>query len=182
MALTSPPMTVTKLDAARRQLQTAIRLWFQDADPVSIHTLAAAAYEIIHAVSKQRNPKRRKLLFDMSFIRDEYRAEFARKLKEPGNSNNPKEQIIEYNPDVGWGFILFAVLGAGWCGERCNAEETAFLRWQFLHYPQLFTEEWRKKYTSRLSDAALNRVLSLPKSEFPQVSDQIPDPLPEQYH
>ena len=33
---------VTKLDAARRQLETAITLWFHDGDPVSIHTLAAA--------------------------------------------------------------------------------------------------------------------------------------------
>ena len=32
-------IVVTKLDAARRQLRTAIRLWFQEADPVSIHTL-----------------------------------------------------------------------------------------------------------------------------------------------
>src|SRR5207245_10811773 len=34
-------ITVTKLDAARRQLRTAIRLWFEEGDPVSIHTLAA---------------------------------------------------------------------------------------------------------------------------------------------
>jgi hypothetical protein len=29
---------VSKLDAAKRQLETAIRLYFSDGDPVSIHT------------------------------------------------------------------------------------------------------------------------------------------------
>jgi hypothetical protein len=32
-------IVVTKPDAARRQHRTAIRLWFQEADPVSIHNL-----------------------------------------------------------------------------------------------------------------------------------------------
>jgi hypothetical protein len=38
---------ISKLDAARRQLDTAIRLYFMGRDPVSIHTLAAAAFEIL---------------------------------------------------------------------------------------------------------------------------------------
>jgi hypothetical protein len=37
---------ISKLDAARRQLDTAIRLYFTEADPVSVRTLAAAAFEI----------------------------------------------------------------------------------------------------------------------------------------
>lgn len=47
-------MTVGKLDVARRQLETAIRLYFDDADPVSIHTLSSAALQIIGDVNKKR--------------------------------------------------------------------------------------------------------------------------------
>ena len=72
-----PELKIGKLDAARRQLETAIALWFKGGDPVSIHTLAYAAYEIIHTVSKKRNPNRRDLLFDTLLVRDEYRKEFA---------------------------------------------------------------------------------------------------------
>jgi len=36
---------VSKLDAARRQLETAIRLYFSEADPISIHALMSAAYQ-----------------------------------------------------------------------------------------------------------------------------------------
>jgi hypothetical protein len=46
---------VTKLDAARRQLETAIMLYFQYGDPVSVHTLCLAAYDVIQILNKQRN-------------------------------------------------------------------------------------------------------------------------------
>jgi hypothetical protein len=47
-------LAITKLDAARRQLETAITLWFHDADPVSVHTLAMAAHGILRALNKKR--------------------------------------------------------------------------------------------------------------------------------
>jgi len=43
---------VNKIEAAHRQLKTACRLFFQDEDSVSVHTLAWAAHEIL-----DRNPK-----------------------------------------------------------------------------------------------------------------------------
>ena len=47
-------LAITKLDAARRQLETAITLWFHDADPVSVHTLVMAAHAILSAINKKR--------------------------------------------------------------------------------------------------------------------------------
>lgn len=35
------PIIVTKIDAARRQLEVAVLLYFNDRDPLAIHTLAA---------------------------------------------------------------------------------------------------------------------------------------------
>ena len=40
-------VTLSKLDVARRQLETAIRLYFYDGDFVSTHTLAAAACKVL---------------------------------------------------------------------------------------------------------------------------------------
>lgn len=40
-------ISFTKLDAARRQINTAIWLWFNGADIISVHTLAAAAHRIV---------------------------------------------------------------------------------------------------------------------------------------
>jgi glyoxylase-like metal-dependent hydrolase (beta-lactamase superfamily II) len=48
-------MKISKTDAARRQLDTAIELYFADGDPVAIHTLAAAAYELIKALRERKD-------------------------------------------------------------------------------------------------------------------------------
>src|SRR5215472_10182699 len=45
--------TVSKIEAARRQLETAIRLYFSDGDPISVHTLTAAAYNVLRGVTAQ---------------------------------------------------------------------------------------------------------------------------------
>jgi hypothetical protein len=80
----------TKVDVARTQLKTAIRLWFHDGDPVSIHTLAYAAYEIIHFVSKKRN-RTKQLIFDTLSVKDEYRGKWAKTIKE--HANFPRDNL-----------------------------------------------------------------------------------------
>ena len=44
-------MIVTKIDAARRQLITAIRLFFDGGDPVSVYSLASNAWEVIDVLA-----------------------------------------------------------------------------------------------------------------------------------
>lgn len=44
---------VNKIDAVKRQLETAIQLFFYEADPVSIHTLAAASYNLLRDLIKR---------------------------------------------------------------------------------------------------------------------------------
>jgi hypothetical protein len=60
------PTVITKLDAAKRQLCSAIRMFFADDDAISVYTLANAALEIFEGRPKkvsQRGPKTR--LFDI---------------------------------------------------------------------------------------------------------------------
>ncbi len=45
---------ITKLEAARRQLETAIRLYFSNGDQISIHTLAAASYNVIRDIVRKK--------------------------------------------------------------------------------------------------------------------------------
>jgi hypothetical protein len=46
-------MPLTKLDAARRQLETAVEMFFFAQDPVAIQTLVTAAYDILRTVAHQ---------------------------------------------------------------------------------------------------------------------------------
>lgn len=45
-------IVTTKLDVARRQLETAIYFFFLDEDPVSMHTLTAASNEVLQGLAK----------------------------------------------------------------------------------------------------------------------------------
>jgi hypothetical protein len=47
-------MRITKLEAARRQLVTGIRLFFEDADSISVYTLGHAAWEVLDALCKHQ--------------------------------------------------------------------------------------------------------------------------------
>src|SRR5690242_8120472 len=75
---------VKKIDAAKRQLDTAIELWFRGGDDVSIHTLAAAAYEIIHAVCEHKKINC-PLLYNTDYIRDEHHRSWTRALRKTAN-------------------------------------------------------------------------------------------------
>ncbi len=45
-------MKINKIEAAYRQAHTAIDLFFHDGDPISIHTLTAAAYNLLRDLTK----------------------------------------------------------------------------------------------------------------------------------
>jgi hypothetical protein len=139
----SAPLQISKLDAARRQLRTAITLWFNDGDPVAIHALAFASYEILHAVSKKRDPSRMKLLFDSDFVKEEFRSELNIAFKQSAyffkHADRDPEAIIEFNPAMSECFIIFAISALQLCGESNGDEENAFLLWIHIHKPRLLT-------------------------------------------
>ena len=111
---------ITKIDAARRQLRTAIELWFADGDPISIHTLAAAAYQIIHDLNRRN--KGPDLLLDSKYIKDEKRREFVSLVKSTSNFMKHADRgkmgmakSIEFSSDSNVGLItfFFGACGAG---------------------------------------------------------------------
>ena len=80
----SDKITVSALDASRRQIETAISLWFSDGDAVSIHTLVAAAHHVCHDISKARGGKSW-ALFNMDFINPEHQSEYKKRICEAEN-------------------------------------------------------------------------------------------------
>jgi hypothetical protein len=162
-------ITVSKMEVARRQLATAIRLWFEDADPVSIHTLAAAAYEIIHVVSRTRK-RTHDLLFDSALIKDEYRAQWNNAIKKPANffkhANKDANETLEFPINAPWGFILFSIAGVQLSGEKLSPEESAFMFWHYFTAPNFLTEQGRQMVADLLPVEHLEDIRALPKREF----------------
>src|SRR5262249_9191903 len=136
----------------------------------SVHTLAVAAYEIVHAVSKKRDPNRRDLLLDTDFIKDEFRSEWTRLLRMHANffkhGDRDPDAVIDFNPELTEWFILFAILGLRVCGERMNDEESVFLSWVQIHRPHFLTESGRQFIANTFSANTLAYVRTRPKREF----------------
>jgi transcriptional regulator with XRE-family HTH domain len=99
----SAKLKVSKLDAARRQLECAIELWFLEKDEVSVHTLAGAAYQIIHDINTHIHP-------DSKFLSAEYfdqgvtqrRHVFTANIHHIGKeADNLEEQLeLGFDPDA----------------------------------------------------------------------------------
>jgi hypothetical protein len=47
-------LTISKLEAAERQLMVAVELYFQNGDEVATHTLSSAAHSVVRGISKVR--------------------------------------------------------------------------------------------------------------------------------
>lgn len=92
---------VSKLDAARRQLEHAIRLYFRHGDVVVIHTLTSAAHQILRDLGKAQGVK--SIMHDegMELIKPERRDEVRKIYAKAENffkhaDRDPEEQLKFY--------------------------------------------------------------------------------------
>jgi hypothetical protein len=163
-------LQISKLDAAHRQLQTAIRMWFYDADPVSTHALAYAAYEVVHDVSKARNPNRPDMLFDSKHIKPDKRKEFIRTFKEAANffkhANRDPHAFVNFTPGLTQVLIFYAIYGIELSGEMLADELLIFKYYLQITTPQILSEEVRKVIADSRFVKHLKGAQAMPKHEF----------------
>lgn len=78
-------LRITKSDAARRQLEVAIRLYFAEDDQVSIHTLTSAAHQLVVDLNRARfgSPTLKETM--LSLVLPEQVPEARRLLNEAAN-------------------------------------------------------------------------------------------------
>jgi hypothetical protein len=92
---------VTKIEAARRQIDSAIYLYFNDHDFVSVHTLASAAVAIVDALLKAKGLP--DTVGDLVNIRPEFKESVRATLTEDANffkhgSKDP-DQTLPFKPE-----------------------------------------------------------------------------------
>lgn len=167
----TPTIRVSKLNAARRQLDCAIELWFAGKDEVSIHTLAAAAHQIVHDINKKKGG--RDLLLDSIVIKDEYRSEYIALIKRDMNffkhADKDPEGITEFAPLQSVMFMLFSAAGLQELGENLNDVERAFFSWLTFHHPTWIRESYRKDLEQKIPVDGIDKIRRLSKHEFFEV-------------
>lgn len=165
-------ITISKLEAARRQLDCALELWLRDGDDVSIHTLAAAAYQIVHDINTA-NGSPRDLIYDTFWIKDEYRREFVNAVKKPANffkhaDNDPDPNgSIQFAPEMSMAFLMCVFEELRQHGEKLTRVQTAFLFWLALHNPRVLKPtNVVLKIVNDLSSAKQSDMRSLSKADL----------------
>ena len=118
-------IVIGKVEAARRQMETAVTLYFNDKDVVSIHTLTAAAHNVLadlhRAKGKDALASTMRELFQ-TYVKEEHRKLVMDKFR--GAENFFKH--ADHDPDAKLEF---------------NADQSALMLWDAVAYYRVLTAE-----------------------------------------
>ena len=135
-------ISVTKLDAAERQLREAIRLFLEGRDPLAIHTLASAAAQITADLLKAKGVP--SLVRSGAMVKAERRAEVMRTIREPENflkhADNDPAGVLLFNPDASPFFIFAAIAEFELLAGKRFPGADVFLIWFYMKYPDVIAE------------------------------------------
>ncbi|HUD60129.1 MAG TPA: hypothetical protein VMQ99_11575 [Acetobacteraceae bacterium] len=143
MAESETTIQVTKINAVHRQIDPAIRMWFADDDPVAIHTLVAAAHELLHTLFKRAGLAG--LLFDSPSIKKEWRSTVAKAIKAPAtffkHAQRDPDATLTFHPGVNETILLYCASALDRMNEAKSIEVIALAWWLWLREPELFLPE-----------------------------------------
>lgn len=147
---------LTKLDAAERQLNQAIKLFFAEDDAVSIHTLAEAASQVLADIGKTLGVE--SLARDSNLIREEKKKEWLKAIFTSRNffkhADKDPNSVHDFNPQMNVYTLLDCVCMHVDITKKWTPETHMYLVWCELAHPELFEK--------RLSDAAFEKLGGLP--------------------
>lgn len=140
-------LKITKLDAAKRQLEVCILLYFNKRDVVSIHTLAAAAHEILHDLYKNAGKQGLMLKNEIPeiYIKQDSIKDYYEKLRAAENffkhADRDPEYIFSFNPEPTEIFIWEScIMYSELSKESCNLFQI-FHAWYSLNHISIFKRE-----------------------------------------
>lgn len=158
----SARLTISKLDAAKRQIEIAIQLYFNELDPVSIHTLAAAAYNILRALAKTQGSSgmliKDKLL---DICKPELRSAIRAKINATENffkhADRDPDAVLNFSSGQGELLLMDACDKYRELTSEYPALFKVFHAWYILKNPDLFnlppgSEEVKNKLAKKYAD------------------------------
>jgi hypothetical protein len=132
---------VTKLDAAKRQVEQALALFFSDGDPVAIHTLLFASVEIIDGLYKRKTKKR--LFFGNAAMVE---SGVTPTVKHWGaffkhGREWELDRTLAFNPDSNLVLFSACIEGLDGLGEERSELAIALSLWLGVHHPDMVSAE-----------------------------------------
>lgn len=130
---------VSKLEAAQRILREAIRLFFEQRDPIAIHTLAAASQQVLRDLAKKLLAGSVGVLHDHPSLRQDQREDWIRLLNEPRNffkhADKDGGRTIEFDGVLNELLLIDAVCILARLSKSPQVESSIYAAWFELRYP-----------------------------------------------
>jgi hypothetical protein len=140
---------ISKLDAARRQLETAIKLFFASGDFVSIHSLSYAAFTITRNLCDQTNSPASFKKWLADHIHESQHEELFKRIGEAGNflkhADRDPTAILEYIPAQYEMFMALAMKQYETITHEMTLPMTVFKVWFLMNHPGWLINEDLKK-------------------------------------
>jgi hypothetical protein len=161
---------VTKMDAAVRQLNCAIELYFHDEDPVPIHTLACAAHQIIHDINRKSGAA--ELLFDATCKAGSEGKELLNAMRKHANYFKHADVDscpncgIRFSPNVTEVIIYSAIVGLCQLNQKLNALISAYILYMQTHSGLSLNEHWCQFEIKTKQPLKLEKLQGLSKGIF----------------
>lgn len=171
--MTNHAERITKLDAAKRQLKTAIQLFLEERDPVSIHTLTEASREILRTLLRKKGDISKLEQVERDRIKPEYWRDFRKAIDEAKNffkhaDRNPSG-TLEFRPAYTAYLLFECVLMYRQYTGRDLLLGWVFGMW-FLHENPDLLQEGPQTDTIRKH---LRRLARYTKADFAQLCDNL---------
>jgi hypothetical protein len=135
---------IGKLDAARRQLSVSIRLFFEQRDVIAIHTLAAAAHQILSDLAAKRGQGILGIIKNNPFLRPEKKTEWRKLVNSAQNffkhADHDPAEILEFRSAATAFFLVDAVQIYHQLTGELPIEQNVYLGWFHLTYPDLLLD------------------------------------------
>ena len=134
---------VSKLEAARRQIDVAVRLLFDGADPVAVHTLVGAASVIISDLVEKHHPDRSwdKFAQEANKITA---SEYFQVMRKPQNflkhARKDADATLDFDPTDTESVAFWAVMNLGNFGVLSVEASVLQLWYLACHAPTLDSE------------------------------------------
>jgi hypothetical protein len=147
---------ISKLEAVRRQLETAIRIYFANGDPVSIHTLAAASLQILVDLDKKGPQTGTFWDFLKTQVEPKYINEVIKLFADPENffkhADRDPDEILEFPLSMPeWSLWECVLKYTELAGEEPLLMQI-YRSWFMIHHSDILKAEIRAKVKSlRLS-------------------------------
>ena len=133
--------TITKLEAARRQLDQAIKLFFEGRDALSIHTLASAAQGILRDIAKATGAQHLSILHDHPQISPEHRKDWVRAINAPRNffkhADNDPNGTLKFSEIENENLLLDSVLLYNTVAQQYLSAANVYIGWFTTKNPEL---------------------------------------------